>query len=117
MVNSTANEKILIADVTNNYTWVWAYTTWLLTRATVKMSILNYIKTSSDLPDPEGPLSKEMDSYTIHLVNEKEKPETQKSQCGECGPYVKCHCKRLDQEKSSRAWSNGYYRSPGNFRL
>ena len=60
------------------------------------MSILKFFKTSSDLPDPEGPLSKELDSYTIHLVNEKVKPEIEKLQRGECGPCVKQrHHKRL----------------------
>ena len=65
------------------------YTTWLVAQAIVKMSILKYFKRSSDLPDPEGPLSKKLDSYTIRLVNEKVKPEIKKSQHGECGPYVK----------------------------
>ena len=55
----------------------------------MKMSILKYFKRGSDLPDPEGPLSKKLDSYTIRLVNEKVKPEIKKSQRGERGPYVK----------------------------
>ena len=50
-----------------------------IARVIVKMSILRHFKRSSDLPDPEGPLSKELDSYTIRLVNEKVKPEIDKS--------------------------------------
>ena len=53
------------------------------------MSILNYIKRSSDLPDPEGPLSKDLKSETIRLVNQKVKPEIDKAQRGERGPYDK----------------------------
>ena len=87
LANSVANAKILIANVANNYAWVCTYTTWLVAQAIVKMSILKYFKRSSDLPDPEGPLSKELDSYTIRLVNEKVKPEIGKSQRGECGLY------------------------------
>ena len=68
-------------------------TTWLLARTVVKgsrtMSILNYFKRSSDLPDPVGPLSKDLKSETIRLVNQKVKPEIDKSQRGERGPYVK----------------------------
>ena len=72
-----------------NYAWVCAYSTWLVAQNIAKMSIMKYFKRSSDLPDPEGPLSKELDSYTIRLVNEKVKPKIEKSQCGERGPYVK----------------------------
>ena len=85
----TANVKIFIANVGNNYTWVCTYTAWLIAQTIVKMSILKYFKRSSNLPDPEGPLSKELDSYTIRLVNEKVKPEIEKSQHCERGPYVK----------------------------
>ena len=55
----------------------------------MKMSTWKYFKRSSDVPDPEGPLSKELDSYTIRLVDEKVNPEIEKSQRGERGPYVK----------------------------
>ena len=67
--------------------------TWLLARTVVKvtrtMSILNYFKQSSDLPDPEGPLSKDLKSERIRLVNQKVKPAIEKSERGERGPYVK----------------------------
>ena len=43
------------------------------------MSILKYFKRSSYLPDPEGPLSKELDPYKIRLVNEKVKSKIEKS--------------------------------------
>ena len=52
------------------------------------MSILKYIKRSGDLSNPEGPLSKELDPYTILLVNEKVKSDIKKSQSGKQGPYV-----------------------------
>ena len=55
------------------------------------MSILKYFKRSSDLFDPEGPLSKELDPYTIRLVNEKVKSEIEKSGSGKRGPYVNCY--------------------------
>ena len=51
-------------------------------------SILKYFKRSSDLPDPKGPLSKELDPCTICLVNEKVKPEIKKAQHGKRGSYV-----------------------------
>ena len=53
------------------------------------MSILKYFKRSSDLPDPEGPLSIELDPYTFRLANEKVKSEIKKSRSGKRGPYVK----------------------------
>ena len=52
------------------------------------MSLLKYFKRSSDLPDPNGPLSKELDPFTIRLVNERVKPEIEKSLSGKRGPYV-----------------------------
>ena len=52
------------------------------------MSILKYFKRSSDLPDPEGSLSKELDPYTICLVNEKVKSGIEESRSGKRGPYV-----------------------------
>ena len=51
------------------------------------MSILKYFKRSSDLPKPEGPLGKELDPYTIRLVNENVKSEIEKSRSGKQGPY------------------------------
>ena len=86
LANSTANAKILITNVANNYAWVLAYMTSLLARGTVKMSTLKCFNTSSDPPDPRVPLSKELDSCTIGLVKEKVKPEIEKSQR---------HCKRF----------------------
>ena len=80
LANSASKAKILIVNVANNYAWVCTYTTCLVARAIVKMSVLKYFRRSSDLPDPKGPLSKELDSYTIRLVNEKWKPEIEKSQ-------------------------------------
>ena len=59
----------------------------------VKMSvgILRYFKKSaaSDLPDPHGPLSKELQPQTIRAVNEKIKPDLEKTSRGERGPYLK----------------------------
>ena len=52
------------------------------------MSILKYFKRISGLPDPEGPLSKELDPYTICLVKEKVKSEIEKSRSDKRGPYV-----------------------------
>ena len=49
----------------------------------------DYFKRSSDLPDPEGPLSKHLKSETVRLANHKVKPEIDKSQRGKRGPYVK----------------------------
>ena len=52
------------------------------------MSILKYIKRSSDLSNPEGSLSKELDPYIICLVNEKVKSDIQKSRSCKRGLYV-----------------------------
>lgn len=46
-------------------------------------------KRSCDLRDPEGPLNKELDPYTIRLVNEKVKSEIEKSHSGKREPYVR----------------------------
>ena len=77
----------------------------------MKMPVLRYFKRSRNLrPDPKVPLNKELDSYTVRLVNEEVKPEVKKSQRGERGPFVKLqrHRKRFYREKSSRARTSGY---------
>ena len=48
-----------------------------------------YCCTCVYLPDPEGPLSKEIDPCTIRFINEKVKPEIEKSRSGKRGAYVK----------------------------
>ena len=51
--------------------------------------ILEYFKSATDLPDPEGPLKKHLSPQTIRKVNEKVKPEIEKLKRGKRGPYVK----------------------------
>ena len=53
----------------------------------MRMSILKYFK-STNLPDPEGLLSKELDPSTIRLVNEQVKPKIKKAERGKQGPYL-----------------------------
>lgn len=58
----------------------------------ISVGILRYFKrsaTASDLPDPHGPLSKELQSHTIRVVNKKIKPDVEKINHGERELYVK----------------------------
>ena len=75
----------------------------IFTQATVEMSILKCLKRSSDLPDTEGPFSKEMESYTIRFANEKVKPENDKSQRYEMGHILDYNAitKGFDRERAA----------------
>ena len=53
------------------------------------MSLYKYFQPTVMLPDPEGPLKKDICSLTIQIVNDKVRTELEKKPQGSRNPYLK----------------------------